>query len=248
MREESPTMPPEVELPAERELPPAVLQAKREQVVRGLGTTPGRRTTRAAVAVLVVVLLAAAPAFAFRAHLVDLFSSAAESHPEGQWTLPPQVVVPPMMVQKIASRANVAASSLRQVVATGTGNQRLELVVGVGPDGRLWIGEGGESWATEFVPLERRVARSDAIVEYLRYGGSSAAVTDHAELVGFVRSDVRRIVVTRADGTQANSPLTDWRGFAYSAASPAALPTKIEAFDAHGRLVDEKQVDTAAAP
>jgi hypothetical protein len=239
---------PELELPAERDLPVAIRQAKRDQVLESLGTASGRRTGRVAVAVLVVALLAAAPAFAFRAHLVDLFSSAGESRPQRQWTLPPQAAAPPLIVQEIASRANVTASSLRQVVATGTGNQRLELVVGVGPDGKLWVGEGGESWATEFVPLERRVAQSDAIVEFLRYGGSGANATDHAELVGFVRSDVRRVVVTRTDGAQIPLPLNDWRGFAYSVASSAALPTRIEAFDAHGRLVEEKPVDTAPAP
>jgi hypothetical protein len=239
---------PELELPAERDLPAAIRQAKRDQVLRSLGTPPGRRVRRAAAAVLVVTLLAAAPAFAFRAHLVDLFSSAAESRPEGQWSLPPQAAAPPMIVQEIASRANVPTSSLRQVVATGAGNRQLELVVGVGPDGKLWVGEGGESWATGFVPLERRVARSDAIVEFLRYGGPSADATNHAELVGFVRSDVRRVVITRADGAQIAVPLNDWRGFAYSAASPAALPTRIQAFDAHGRLVEEKPVDTAPAP
>jgi hypothetical protein len=239
---------PELELPAERDLPPATQQAKRELVLRELGAGRRQRMGRAAVASALVALLAAGPAFAFRAHLVDLFSSAAESHSQGEWILPPQAAAPPAMVQQIAARANVAASSLRQVVATGTGNQRLELVVGVGPDGKLWIGEGGESWATQFVPLERRVARSGAIVEFLRYGGPSAYATGHAELVGFVRSDVRRVVVTRTDGTETALPLNGWRGFAYSAASPAALPTKIQAFDAHGRLVEEKSVDTAPAP
>jgi hypothetical protein len=239
---------PELELPAERDLATAIQQAKRDLVLRELETRRRLRTGRAALAVLLVALLAAAPAFAFRAHLVDLFSSAAESHSQGQWSLPPQGAVPAAMIQQIASRADVASSSLRQVVATGAGNQRLELVVGVGPDGKLWIGEGGESWATEFAPLERRVARSDAVVEFLRYGGPSADATDHAELVGFVRSDVRKVVVTRADGVQTTLPLNDWRGFAYSAASPATLPTKIQAFDAHGRLVDDKLVDTAPAP
>src|SRR2546423_7518692 len=152
---------PELELPAERDLPAAIRQAKRDQVLQSLGTAPGRPTGRVAVAGLVVGLLAAAPAFAFRAHLVDLFSSAGENRPQGQWTLPPQAAAPPMIVQEIASRANVAASSLRQVVATGTGNQRLELVLGVGSDGKLWAGGGGGSWATELVPLERPVARSD---------------------------------------------------------------------------------------
>ncbi len=239
---------PELELPAERDLPATIQQAKRELVLRELDAGRSRRRGRAAVIIALVGLLAAAPAFAFRAHLVDLFSSAAESHSQGQWTLPPQAAAPPATVQRIAARADLAVSSLRQVVATGTGNQRLELVVGVGPDGKLWVGEGGESWATEFMPLERRVAQSGAIVEFLRYGGPSAYVTDHAQLVGFVRSDVRRVVVTRTDGTQTALPLNDWRGFAYSAASSTALPTKIQAFDAHGRLVEEKRVNTAPAP
>ena len=239
---------PELELPPKRDLPAAIQRAKRELVLRELRTGRSRRTGRAAVVVALVALLAAAPAFAFRAHLVDLFSSASQSRPQGDWTLPPQAAPPSAMVQQIAIRASVAASSLRQVVATGTGNQRLELVVGVGPDGKLWIGEGGGSWATEFVPLKRRVTRSDAVVEFLRYGGPSADDTEHAELVGFVRSDVRRVVVTRADGVLTGLPLNDWRGFAYSAASSAALPTKIQAFDAQGRVVEEKSVNTAPAP
>jgi hypothetical protein len=240
---------PEFELPPERDLPPVIRQAKRELLLRQLETTRIRlQAGRVAVALAIVALLAAGPAFAFRSHLVDLFSNADQSHSEGAWTLPPQTTAPPGIVQQMAARASVAASSLRQVVAAGAGRDRLELVVGVGADGRLWVGEGGESWAADFVPLERRVTRSEAIVEFLRYGGPGANATDHAELVGFVRSDVRRVVVTRVDGTQATLPLNDWRGFAYAADSPAALPTKIQAFDANDRLVDEKPVDTAPAP
>jgi hypothetical protein len=240
---------PELELPPERDLPPVIRQAKRELLLRQLETSRSHlRTGRAAVAFVIAALLAAAPALALRSHIVDLFSSADQSRPEGAWTLPSRTVAPPAIVQQIAARANVAASSLREVVASGAGRDRFELVVGVGTDGRLWVGEGGESWATQFVPLERRVARSEALVEFLRYGGPSATATNHAELVGFVRSDVRRVVVTRADGTQAALPLNEWRGFAYSADSATALPTKIQAFDTNERLVDEKAVDTAPAP
>jgi hypothetical protein len=240
---------PELDLPPQRDLPPAVHRAKRAQVLRQLGGRFGHLpTSRVAIPLVIVTLLAAGPAFALRGRIVDLFSSAAQSRPEGQWTLPPQTAPAPLFVQQTAARANVAASSLRRVVATGDGNDSLELVVGVGGDGRLWVGEGGESWATEFVPLERRVARSGAVVEFLRYGGASTDATDHAELVGFVRSDVQRVVVTRADGAQVTLPLNDWRGFAYSASSATALPTKIQAFDAKGRLVAEKAVDTAPAP
>jgi hypothetical protein len=240
---------PELELPSKRDLPPMIQRAKREALLRQLETKrPRLRTGRVAVAFVIATLLAAGPAFALRGHIVDLFSSASQSHPQGAWTLPPRSAAPPALVQQMGARANVAASSLRQVVAAGAGKDRLALVVGVGADGRLWVGEGGESWAAEFVPLERRVARSDAIVEFLRYGGSSSDATDHAELVGFVRSDVRQVVVTRVDGTQVAVPLNEWRGFAYSSDVPTALPIKIQAFGTNDRLVDEKAVDTAPAP
>ena len=62
------------------------------------------------------------------------------------------------------------------------------------------------------------------------------------------RHDVKRVTITRTDGTEVVAPLNEWRGFAYAASSPDALPNAIRAYDASGRLVDEKAVDTSPSP
>src|SRR6266540_4417037 len=161
---------PELELPAERDLPTSTQRAQREKLVEQAAAKRGQiRIGGMATVFAVVLLLAAAPALAFRERIVDLFSSADQARPAGGWSLPPRGAAPPALVRQMASRSNVNTSSLRKVAGVGTGRHHVELVIGVGNDGKLWVAQGGESWATQFVPLAGRVGPADAVVEYLRY-------------------------------------------------------------------------------
>jgi hypothetical protein len=239
----------ELDLPPERDLPPVAERRQRATVTRyAAGKSRNVGVVRLALAVAIPGLLLAAPAVAFRAQVLDLFASADEARPAGEWALPARGQAPPPLVQQMAARSGIIKSTLRLVAATGAGRDRVALTVGVGRDGKLWVGRGGDSWAMPFVPISGRVAHAGSIVEYLRYGGPRADLTDQAQLVGFVRADVARLMVARSDGTEVAVPLNVSRGFAYAATAAGELPTAVRAYAPNGQLIEEKTVETAASP
>ena len=72
-------------------------------------------------------------------------------------------------------------------------------------------------------------AKKLALIRYVVSGGPTLGVSDSATVVGVTRSDVSRVVITRADGGEQELTLNESRGFAYEAVGAASLPVALTA-------------------
>lgn len=80
-------------------------------------------------------------------------------------------------------------------------------------------------------------------MSYVSMGGAKLTVVDHVEVIGFVRSDVAKVTVVLADGSEQDVSLNRWRGFGFAAATAMNPPKAVRAFDASGRLIDERALE-----
>lgn len=206
------------------------------------------RVVLPAVALLAAILALATPAFGLRDQVIDLFTLGKENRPVGVWSLPGKPTAVDPIAIEFAKRAGVDPTTLREVAAAGTGAERRVLLAGRGPDGTIWIAPvgispGGARVIGPFRPLASDASADQAIVSYVSMGGAKLTVVDHLEVIGFARSDVASVAVVLSDGRNRNLPLNRWRGFGFAGATVATLPRAVRAFDADGRLIEERPIE-----
>jgi hypothetical protein len=221
------------------------------------------RLVSAACGLLLLTIVAAAtPAIGLRGRLLSFFDVARSPRAVSTWRLagPPEPASGALLAA--ARLTHVDSHTLRRVAVGGSGYRRVALVGGIGPDRRPWLAQVGPGWVSNFFPLFGQLAevnrpvwhtktahgwdgwefpmygRGDearAVFSYVAYGGPEPASVSWATVVGFVRSDVSRLVVTTVDGKRRHVPLTRTGGYAYATAEPSALPREVTAVDAAGR-------------
>jgi hypothetical protein len=217
-----------------------------------------------ALALIAVALLVAAPALGF--HPVgDVFGQ----EPSPSWTWPEGVPGEPVPVPDILRDANeqlsgkgryepVDLSSVRQIVAVGSGAERQAELAARGLDGDVCLAiVNGDAQtpgsASPFGCLHARAhAREQTLVEeqavfvHEAGGGHRGSVVDYTTITGVARADVGRVELELVNGETIELPLNRWRGFGYYATNPQRFPETISVyrtwssfFRRHEKLVGE---------
>lgn len=198
-----------------------------------------RRPLRLAVAVgLAVAAAASLPAVGLRSELYDVFTKEASAQPPvGVWRWDELITgaapVADREVRLAMQRRGAVPGRVARVARTTGGGHSFALLAAAGRD-------GGACFALKTrgpLPALECVALLDgrAIVHFsasARRGQPYWAV-----LLGVVRSDVERVVVLRADGTEQTLPLNARRAFTYSADSRRTSFTRVSGYAGDGRLV-----------
>jgi hypothetical protein len=236
---------------------------------RAAGRRPRTPVVAAALLAVLAVLLAVTPAAGLRGKLRSFFDLSRSADPARTWTLAGSPVQLSGPLRAAARLTHVDPGTLRRVAAGGSGYRRVALIGGIGPDRRPWLAQAGPGWVSNFFPLfgalgevDRPVwrtrtahgwdgwqfpmyGRADggrAVFGYVAFGGHTPGRVDWATTVGFVRSDVARLVVTTAAGARHTVPLARNGGYAYAAVRASALPRELTARDASGRLLGRERL------
>jgi hypothetical protein len=133
----------------------------------------------------------------------------------------------------VAASPGIVASTLREVVSVGQGQQRNQLLATTNTQGTICVAQRGGS----FLCLDGRYDPY-AVVTFPMFGGSSLSVVDWASVVGIARSDVVRLVLSLEDGKTVEMMPDKWRSFSYVADRASSLPTELRAYDAGGRVLE----------
>jgi hypothetical protein len=251
---------------------PALLAPDWEDVLARARHGRGRRRLATAGALAAALALLATPALALHGRLATFFDLARDPAATRAWPLAGPRIRPDARLRAAARLTHVDASTLRLVAASGSGYRRVDLIAGVGPDGRPWLAQEGDGWTNEFFPLFGPVAdpglgvwhtrtphgwdgwhfptygRADerrALFAFVAFGGTAPSATGWATVVGFVRSDVARVAVVTASGSVHRIAIAPGGGFAYAARTPGGLPLVLRAWDAHDRLLEARRLATA---
>jgi DNA-binding transcriptional regulator YdaS (Cro superfamily) len=179
-----------------------------------------------------------------------LATALGGSHPlVSQWRwaggVPGTAITASALEASVASQGGVSRASLHQVAIAGDGESFLRLIAGTGPNGQICVAPEIRGAVHNFVCLDSLDPNADqsAVVRFVSEGGTQPGVPTKAWVVGISRSDVSRIEIARADGSTANAALNQWRGFSYSATSPATLPKSVSAYGSDGSRIASASTD-----
>jgi hypothetical protein len=145
-----------------------------------------------------------------------------------------------------ARAAGLDTSTVRSVVATGTGRGVARLVSASSRSGGVCFAVTAVGETSNFSC--RQLDGKDALIIRLVYGGSSLGSVDHATVVGVGRGDVGSVSVTTANGTVRTLAMNRWRGFGYAAVEAESLPTALSAYGKNGSLLQHVELGPIAAP
>jgi hypothetical protein len=162
--------------------------------------------------------------------LVSGLAAASGEHASWTWagTLPGE------------STSATDSSAARELAAAG----EFVLLAAAGPNG-VEIGTANAGRPAQLEPVEQ-LAAGQPLITY----SAAAADPQTQALVGVARADVDRVVARLADGSEADLPLNQWRGFSHSAATSGQAVVEVQAY-ANGSPVGAARVpqttSTAAA-
>jgi hypothetical protein len=175
--------------------------------------------------------------------------SATTTPAAGAWAwsngVPGAPITPSTVMSGAAERSGVSTASLHTVKSAGVGNRQASILAGSGSNGDVCIAHAGYGYSGAFRCLGGSGPTSP-LLDFLTVGGSEPDVVSFATLVGLVRSDVSRLVVTLANGRQVELKLNVWRGFGYAANSADTLPQSIDAYGNDGNLIAHEEVAPTA--
>jgi hypothetical protein len=195
---------------------------------------------RSIVGQRIAVVVFGVAAFAFGV------ASDTEARPAGSWSLPaglPGRAVSPNHVTRTAARlGGIDLATLREVVAvTNRRGDRFAIVAASNSAGKTCFSFGTRAFANSFRCLDELPERV-AVRNYLSAGGGAPDAVDYVIVAGLARSDVARIVLTLAGGSERELDLNAWRAYAYTASAPGSMPTKLTAYRGDGTIVQEDAV------
>ena len=196
--------------------------------------TIGRRTAGILGAAVVAITSALAVASLTPASHAGSWSWAAN--------VPGRLLVPHQVTSTVARLGGIDPASLREVVAvTTTRGERFTIVAGSNGAGEACFSFGTRGFAKSFDCLAE-LPPGLAVRKYLSAGGATPDVVDYVIVAGFARSDVARVVLTLADGSERQLNLNQWRAFAYTASARTEMPTKLTAYGSDGSAVQEDDI------
>ncbi|HEY2940526.1 MAG TPA: hypothetical protein VGJ27_12005 [Gaiellaceae bacterium] len=229
---------------------------------RAHGSRPAGRVLvlAAAIALLAVALLVAAPALGFR-QVADVFGS----EPSPTWTWPEGVPGEPIEAPAIVRSGNeqlhgklardrVDLGSVRQIVSAGDGSAENAFLAARSLNGDVCLAKlgGGGHFGSLFEcvhdPPKPGVPSSDEQAVFLGVsgGGHGGSVVDYSTIVGVARADVGRVELELVNGETIELPLNRWRGFGYSTTDASRFPKTLSVyrtwssfFRSHEKLVGE---------
>ncbi|MFN2471368.1 MAG: hypothetical protein ABR583_10385 [Gaiellaceae bacterium] len=218
---------------------PAATERARATVLR-----PRRRVRRRVLlaAAALVAALAAAPALALTIGLDGELPAAT-------WTwegVPGRATPENGLVRLVAEKSRIDPGSVRELVrADDPAGSRL---LAASRAGSVCLAAGGRGVLGEFRCLDELLAprlvagREPALLHYESGGGDRPTRATWSTIVGVARSDVRRVVVRLADGSERELPLNAWRGFAYAGAGKERFPVALLAYTERRHLFGTDEV------
>jgi hypothetical protein len=115
---------------------------------------------------------------------------------------------------------------------------RFAIVAASNSAGETCFSFGTRAFANSF-KCPDEVPEGVAVRNYLSAEGEAPDAVDYVTIAGLARSDVDRITLTLADGSERELGLNEWRAYAYAASAPGSMPTKLTAYRADGTIVQE---------
>jgi hypothetical protein len=200
--------------------------------------------------IVIVLGLLVIAAISFGISRLAAPADAAKARQARLWTWAARVPGARMNDAPLAANAARAAgldpSTVRSVVASGTGRNETHLVSASSSSGGVCFAVTAPGQASSFSC--RRQTGKEAMVIRLVYGGSSLDNVDHATVVGVGRGDVGSVSLTTEDGTVRTLVLNRWRGFGYAATDTGSFPRTLSAYGKNGTLLQHIELGPLAAP
>jgi hypothetical protein len=206
-------------------------------------------------ALLVGVLLVAAPALGLRPEIFGQEPTPSWTWPEG---VPGEPIKPSSFVVSLDAAehgrfaAHVDLRSLRQIISRGSGYGRSSILAARGLNGDVCLAKLTGQAGSPFECLHHSprpgvpAPEAQAVQIGMSMGGHRGSVVDYASLIGVARADVGRVELELVDGQTIELRLNRWRGFGYYVTDSRRFPRTLRVyrtwssfFQSHEKLVGE---------
>lgn len=147
-----------------------------------------------------------------------------------------RVVASDEVLAALEMSPDIDPTTVRETITAGSGKRSVTLLAARNHSGQLCVG-AVSSLTTGALSCLNGAVESESVITFQASGGTEIGNTRWATIVGIVRSDVERILISLNDGSQRKLPLTGWRAFAYAADSWNELPVALTSLDSDGAVI-----------